>query len=100
MTHITNFKQPKITKAEGKRHMSKVAKLPCVVCGDTTIEVHHATGGGMGMKSSAFDTFSLCVDHHRGQNGIHTIGKKVWEDRYRPQADHVRETLIKISGEE
>ena len=29
----------------------------------------------------------LCHYHHQGRMGIHTIGKKIWEDRYGTQRE-------------
>jgi hypothetical protein len=58
--------------ASGKRHMGRVAQLPCAVCGATPVEVHHIREGqGMAQRASDFLTIPLCVEHHRGKTGIH-----------------------------
>ena len=67
--------------------MGRVAALGCIVCrragfGQTPAEVHHIrTGTGWG-RSSHFRTLPLCFHHHRGADGIHTIGTKAWVRRY------------------
>lgn len=76
------------TKAE-REHLQRVADLPCVVCFYEYTEVHHLTGAGMGLRSSHFDTIPLCCNHHRGKEGIHTIGKKTWEKKYGTQKKHL-----------
>jgi hypothetical protein len=77
------------TKSE-KKHMSQVAQLGCVVCfrihgphEPGPVELHHPRSGvGMAMKSSNMDVIPLCVQHHRGNMGIHGMGRKAFEARY------------------
>lgn len=60
-----------MTKAE-KRHMDRVAQLPCVVCGAHGVHVHHVREGqGMSQRASNWLTVPLCPDCHTGPNGIH-----------------------------
>lgn len=55
-----------------KRHMGKVAQLPCCVCGAHGVHVHHIREGqGMSQRASDFLTVPLCPDCHTGPNGIH-----------------------------
>ena len=59
------------TKAE-KAHLARVAQLPCVLCGDSPVEVHHVrTGAGLSQRSSHYLTVPLCPACHRGQFGLH-----------------------------
>ena len=65
------------TKAE-REHMGKIAGMACVVCHlmgrtqESRTEVHHLREGvGMSQRQSNFLTIPLCVDDHRGANGIH-----------------------------
>jgi hypothetical protein len=54
----------------GKRHMHRVAQVPCVLCahmglGDTPAQVHHMKyGSGASDKKSDFLTIALCPRHH------------------------------------
>lgn len=55
-----------------RRHMGKVAALPCVCCGASGVQVHHIREGqGMGERSSHYLTVPMCPDCHTGPNGIH-----------------------------
>ena len=69
-----------------KQHMAKVAALGCCVCrrvgfGQVDAEVHHiALGSG---KRSDFAVAPLCVEHHRGQSGLHGKGTKAFVVAYR-----------------
>lgn len=74
--------KPKKTAA-GKRHMAKVARLPCIICGVYGVEVHHCIHDRFGQeKASDFDTIPLCIRHHRiGPDAIHN-GKETWEARF------------------
>lgn len=58
--------------AAGKRHMGRVAQLPCCVCGAHGVQVHHVREGqGMSQRASDFLTVPLCPPCHTGPNGIH-----------------------------
>jgi len=108
MTHQTYFKDKTYSRKKKKRsktkeeeaHLNNVASLSCAVCGDTAVEVHHKTGAGMGLRASHFETMPLCVNHHRGQEGIHTIGRKQWEELYGTQDDLIQWTQQQIEQRE
>ena len=51
--------------------------------------IHHITGAGMALKNKEF--IPLCHHHHQGGEGIHTLGTKVWEEKYGRQRDLLRE---------
>lgn len=76
-----------MTKAE-KQYMGKVAELGCILCkhlnlGETPAELHHPrTGTGAGRKSSNMDVIPLCPEHHRGNSGLHGMGRKAFERYY------------------
>ena len=71
------------TKAEAE-YIARVVDLGCVVC-KRPAEYHHMLkGAGMGRKSSHYDGFGLCPDHHRNGGpgvAIHA-GVKTWEAKY------------------
>lgn len=75
--------------AKGKRHMGRVAMVPCVLCrhlglGDSPAEVHHIREGqGAAMRADDMLTASLCPAHHRGNDGIHGLGRRGFETRYK-----------------
>lgn len=83
------------TKAE-REYMARVVDLGCVICKQPA-QVHHMGSGGMGMRSSHSDIIPLCMNHHTGPQGIHTIGKRTWQDKYgyeREYLELVREALV------
>jgi len=74
--------------ARGKRHMGRVAEVPCVLCahlgiGETPALVHHMKlGTGASDRASDFLTIALCSEHHVGANGVHTLKEKGLRLRY------------------
>jgi len=74
--------------ARGKRHMGRVAEVPCVLCahlgiGDSPALVHHMKlGTGASDRASDFLTIALCQEHHVGANGVHTLKEKGLRLRY------------------
>lgn len=82
-----------------KEHYAKVARLGCSLCkfalgyDDTPCEIHHIRR--MGGKRSLAPVIGLCPEHHRGNTGIHGLGRKEFESRY--QTDE--QTLLKLTLE-
>lgn len=76
-----------MTKQE-RAHLSRIADLGCVLClrlgfHGTPAEIHHPrTGQGMSQRASHFDALPLCYEHHRGDIGVHGLGRKAFERRY------------------
>jgi hypothetical protein len=76
-----------VTKAE-KQYMGKVAEIGCILCkhlnlGETPAELHHPrTGIGAGRRASHMDVIPLCPEHHRGNSGLHGMGRKAFEKYY------------------
>lgn len=59
------------TKAQSA-HLDRVASLPCCLCGDSPVEIHHILEGRIkGRKSGHWTAIPLCVSCHRGSMGIH-----------------------------
>jgi hypothetical protein len=72
------------TKSE-KAHYSKVANLGCSLCryigyGESPAELHHIRRAG---KRSNAPVIPLCPEHHRGNAGIHGLGRKRFEADYK-----------------
>ena len=83
--------------AASKRHMQRVAELPCVVCGTHPVQVHHirmANLTGAGQKASDWLTIPLCQPDH---NMLHS-DMPMWEMRNGRQIDHVTKTLERLYG--
>lgn len=84
----------------GKRHMHKVAQVPCVLCtrmglGETPSIVHHLKyGQGASDRASDFLTIAVCNEHHVGAEGIHTLKEHGLYLRYRcSELDLLADTL-------
>jgi hypothetical protein len=56
------------------------------------------TGAGMALKASAFDTMSLCPQHHRtGGFGVAIhAGQRTWEQKCGLQDDFIKATPIRV----
>lgn len=88
--------------ADERRHMGRVAALGCCVCtrlglGATPAEVHHLRSGAGAMRASHFDTIPLCFLHHRGQDGIHTLGTKAWQRRFGEEHAYLAKVIVRLS---
>lgn len=77
-----------MSSAKGRRHMARVARVPCVLCahlglGESPALVHHLKYGS-GAADRAHDclTIALCQEHHVGPSGVHTLKEKVLRLRY------------------
>ena len=83
------------TKAE-KLHMGKVAQLPCATCGSKPVELHHAREGqGMAQRAGNFLVIPLCVDCHRGKQGVHG-DKTMMRIMKVTEMDLLNDTLSKV----
>ena len=68
-----------------KLHYDSIARLGCSLCrhlgfGETPCEIHHIRRFG-GKRENA-EVIGLCPEHHRGNTGVHGLGRKGFESRY------------------
>lgn len=91
--------------SKAKRHMGRVAKVPCVICtrmglGETPAIVHHMKfGTGASDRASDFLTIALCPEHHVGKSGVHTLKEKGLRLRYNcSEIDLLADTLEALEG--
>jgi len=73
-----------MTKDE-RKYYDKIARLGCSLCrhleyGETPAEIHHLRR--YGGKRSLAEVIPLCPEHHRGNTGLHGLGRKGFENRY------------------
>jgi hypothetical protein len=72
------------TKDE-KNYMARVARLGCILCSSvlgyegSPAELHHIRRAGVRATSPIIP---LCPEHHRGNNGIHGMGRKAFERKW------------------
>lgn len=86
--------------AASKRHMGRVAELPCCLCGSIPAEVHHARTGeaaGAAQRASDWLTIPVCPDCHRGSCGIHG-NKAMLNITKKTELSLVAETLEALYG--
>lgn len=80
-------KNKKAQTAAEKRHVTRLAELPCVVCGAHGVEVHEIKQGAW------FLSCALCPDCHRGSvNGIHGQ-RRIWAVKKMDELDALSETI-------
>ena len=63
----------------------RIVQLGCILCrhlglGETPAECHHIRR--MGMKRSNAEEIPLCPEHHRGNSGVHGMGRKAFSRHY------------------
>ena len=85
------------TKAE-KQHYAKVANLGCSMCrylgyGESPPELHHIRRAG---KRTNAPVIPLCPEHHRGNTGIHGMGRKAFEREYKVTEEQLLELTEKL----
>jgi hypothetical protein len=73
-----------MTKDE-RKYYDKIARLGCSLCrhleyGETPAEIHHLRR--YGGKRSLAEVIPLCPEHHRGNTGLHGLGRKGFENKY------------------
>ena len=72
------------TKDE-KNYMARVARLGCILCSTvlgyegSPAELHHIRRAGVRATSPIIP---LCPEHHRGNNGVHGMGRKAFERKF------------------
>jgi hypothetical protein len=49
---------------------------------DTAVELHHLRGGRGWGKGDYTTLIPLCLEHHRGNTGVHSLGTKGFVKRY------------------
>ena len=86
---------------EQKLHYRQMAELGCSLCrelnyGETPAEIHHIRRTG---KRSTAPVIPLCPEHHRGNSGIHGLGRRSFEFRYGLTEEYLLERSLKLIKE-
>lgn len=69
-------------KLKGDRsNWERIRALGCIICGTSNPHLHHALTGS-GRRKDDTKVLPLCYFHHQGEQGIHTLGRKVWQALY------------------
>lgn len=85
------------------KQYDKVARLGCILClylgyKGTPCEIHHIRRYG-GKRDNA-PVIGLCVEHHRGNTGVHGMGRKAFERHYGISEETLLELTNKFINEE
>jgi hypothetical protein len=88
------------TKAQ-KEWMDRVRSLGCRVCrnlglGETPASTHHCLTGAGGSRDH-WKVLPLCHFHHQGEQGIHTLGRKVWQAKYGTEEQLMQQVREELS---
>ena len=82
-----------------KKHYGRIAGLGCILCRhlgylDTPAEIHHIRRLGNVRNDSP--VIPLCPEHHRGNSGVHGLGKKGFAKRYGLTEENLLEQTNKL----
>ncbi len=83
-------KQP--TKKQ-KERWERLRERGCMICG-MPAAIHHCETG-MGGRKDHDKVIAICHFHHQGDEGIHKIGRKAWQERYGSEQD----LMLRISDD-
>lgn len=84
-------------------YLDAIARMGCMVC-QSPAQIHHASGGslrgqsGMGLRSADDLALPLCMSHHTGAEGIHTIGVLTWEARFGTQLEMLIAVAVRLEA--
>jgi hypothetical protein len=84
--------------AAGRRHLARVASLPCSVCGvEDQAQAHHPRGlqwcCGMGERAPDDTAILSCVFHH---DEYHRYGRQTWETKHGTHHSHLQKTRKRL----
>ena len=85
---LNNTRKHNQPNAKQRKVWSVIASFGCSVCKAIEPELHHALTGAGGRKDHN-KIFPLCYFHHRGEKGIHTIGRKAWQLEFGTEQSHL-----------
>ena len=81
-----------------RAHLDRVADLPCCLCGDSPVTVHHIRESqGMAQRASDWLTVPLCPSCHQGPKGVHG-DRSMMRIMRMEEMDMLADTLRKIYG--
>jgi len=90
------------TKDEKKR-LNQIAELGCILCSEvfgeqviTPAELHHVRRYGAVRITSK--CLPLCPEHHRGNSGVHGLGLKGFEKKWKISCEELLERVDQKLG--
>ena len=85
-----------------KKEYEVAVEHGCILCKilygvKTECEIHHLTGAGLALRNEE-KFIPLCVHHHRGPQGIHHLGNRIWEEKYGNQQEMLDMYLEEVNN--
>jgi hypothetical protein len=87
-----------MTREERRERFDLLSEMGCAIC-EMPPQIHHLIGykhRGLSQRAPDDKTIPLCLNHHTGQDGIHKMGMRPWEEKYGTQEYLLEVTNIKI----
>jgi len=90
-----------MTKDE-KIALDKIARLGCILCSEvlgfegSPAELHHIRR--FGGKRSSSPVIPLCTEHHRGNTGVHGLGAKGFQNKWKITQERLLELVNQKLG--
>jgi hypothetical protein len=84
---------------EQRKHYDQVARFGCSLCHfvlgyqGTPCEIHHIRRAG---KRDTAPVIGLCPSHHRGNDGIHGMGRRAFEKLYGITEEELLEKTLEL----
>ena len=83
------------------KHYDRVANIGCILCkklgyDDCPCEIHHIRRAGI--RNNA-PVIGLCPIHHRGNIGIHGMGRKAFERHYQTTEEELLAWTEELLGQ-
>ena len=72
----------------------RLRALGCVTCG-APASIHHCFTG-MGGRKDHRAVLPLCHFHHQGEDGIHTIGRRKWQERHGSEQELLERVMAEV----
>jgi hypothetical protein len=95
---LIDARKRKVATKDEKEHFRKTAEIGCILCYQlgnegTPAELHHIRRAG---KRRNAPVIPLCPEHHRGNTGIHGLGRKGFERKYETTEESLLQILEQI----
>lgn len=76
-------------------NLDEIAEEGCCVCNRhygvwSPACLHHVRRLATSKKRDKAPVIPLCYHHHQGKEGIHTIGRKTWEEKFGDEMSYLR----------
>jgi hypothetical protein len=84
------------------KHYAAISNIGCILClhlgnRGTPCEIHHIRR--YGMKRDRSPVIGLCPEHHRGNTGVHGLGRKLFAVRYNVTEEELLDITNKLLQE-